>query len=161
MNLILGEPESPYFDDLTTPETERLEEIVRLSLSRALSWLTKQYGPFGPAWQWGRAQPVTIGHLGRMPGLGAPPLAVSGGRNIVNAASGSHGPSWRMVVEMGPTVRAWGILPGGASGNPGSRFYDLGVRDWAAGKTYELLFLKSVDESHSRIAGRTEIGGAR
>jgi penicillin amidase len=161
MDLILREPDSPYFDDLTTPETETLGEIVRLSFTRAVSWLTKQLGPFGPRWRWGQAQPVTIGHLGRMPGLGAPPLAVSGGRNIVNAASGSHGPSWRMVVEMGPTVRAWGILPGGASGNPGSRFYDLGGRDWAAGKTYELLFLKSSDERHPRIAGRTEIGGAR
>jgi penicillin amidase len=66
-----------------------------------------------------------------------------------------------MVVELGPVVRAWGILPGGASGHPGSRFYDDGLRDWAAGKTRELLFLRSAGESHARIAGRTEIGGAK
>jgi penicillin amidase len=66
-----------------------------------------------------------------------------------------------MVVEMGPSIRAWGILPGGASGNPGSRFYDNCIRDWLEGKTHELLFLKSAAQGHARIAGRTEIRGVR
>jgi len=161
MELILREPDSPYFDDLATPAKESLADIVRLAFGRAIGWLKEQCGAFGPRWHWGQANPVTIGHLGRIPGLGAPPLAVSGNRGVINAASGSHGPSWRMVVEMGPKVRAWGILPGGASGNPGSRFYDHGIRDWVEGKTVELLFLKSAGESHARIVGRTEIGGSR
>ena len=161
MELILEEPVSPYFDDLATPAKESLADVVRLAFVRTLAELKKELGPHGPAWRWGRASPVTIGHLGRMPGLGAPPLAVSGGRGIINAASKAHGPSWRMVVEMGPTVRAWGILPGGASGNPGSRYYDDGIRDWAAGKNYELLFLKSSDDQHPRLAGRSEMGGSR
>jgi penicillin amidase len=161
MDLILREPGSPYFDDLTTPAKESLADIVRLAFGRAVDGLGEQNGAFGPGWRWGRANPVTISHLGRIPGLGAAPLAVSGGPSIINAASGANGPSWRMVVEMGPVVRAWGILPGGASGNPGSRFYDDGLRDWASGKTHELLFLRSAGESHARIAGRTEIGGAK
>jgi penicillin amidase len=161
MELILREPDSPYFDDLATPAKESLADIVRLAFSQAVSHLTEENGTFGPRWRWGQTNPVTIGHLGRIPGLEAPPLAVSGGRSIINAASGSHGPSWRMVVEMGPTVQAWGILPGGASGNPGSRFYDHGIHDWAAGKIFELLFLNSAGQSHPRIVGRTEIGGAR
>jgi penicillin amidase len=161
MELILKEPASAYFDDLTTPAKESLADIVSLAFQRALGWLGEQHGVFGPRWRWGEANPVVIGHLGRIPGLGAPPLPVSGGPGIINAASGEHGPSWRMVVEMGPTVRAWGILPGGASGNPGSRYYDSGIYDWAAGKAVELLLLKSVGEKHPRIAGRTEMGGAR
>ena len=161
MELILERPGSPYFDDIATPAKESLADIVRLAFRRALSRLTEAHGACGPGWRWGRANPVTIGHLGRMPGLGAPPLQVSGGRGMINAASSGHGPSWRMVVEMGPAVHAWGILPGGVSGNPGSRFYDDGIGDWAAGKAYELLFLGSAGESHARIAGRTEIGGGR
>ncbi len=161
MELILREPASSYFDDLTTPARESLADIVHLAFSRAVSRLEEQCGAFGAGWRWGRANPVTIRHLGRIPGLGAPPLAISGGRSIINAASGSHGPSWRMVVELGPEVRAWGILPGGASGNPGSRFYDDAIADWAAGKTYELLFLKSAEASHARIIGRTAVGGSR
>jgi penicillin amidase len=161
MELILKRPDSPYFDDITTPAKELLADIVRLAFGRAIGHLKEEHGVYGPRWRWGRANPVTIGHLGRIPGLGAPPLRVSGGRGIINAASRAHGPSWRMVVEMGPTVRAWGILPGGASGNPGSRFYDDGIEDWVAGKAYELLFLRSAGESQARIAGRTEIGGGR
>jgi len=161
MALILREPGSPYFDDLTTPVKETLAAIVRLAFGRAISGLDGELGPYGPRWRWGRANPVTIGHVGRIPGLGAPPLAVSGGRGVINAAAKEHGPSWRMVVEMGPRARAWGILPGGASGNPGSRYYDDGIADWAAGKAHELLFLKSAGESHARIAGRTELGDDR
>ena len=161
IELILKEPDSPYFDDITTPGKESLADIVRLAFGRTIEHLKEEHGVYGPRWRWGQANPVTIGHLGRIPGLGAPPLAVSGGSGVINAASKEHGPSWRMVVEMGPVVRAWGILPGGASGNPGSRFYDDGIGDWANGKIHELLFLKSADQSHPRIIGRTAIGGAR
>ena len=161
MELILKEPGSPYFDDITTPAKESLAGIVRLAFGRAILLLHEEHGAFGPSWRWGRVHPVTIGHLGRIPGLGNPPLAVSGGGGIINAASGSFAPSWRMVVEMGPAVRAWGILPGGASGNPGSRFYDRDIRDWAAGKAHELLFLRSAAERHPCIAGRTTLGGQR
>jgi penicillin amidase len=161
MELILSEPGSPYFDDRATPARESLGDIVRQAFERALGRLREERGAFGPAWRWGQARPVTISHLGRIPGLGAPPLAVSGGRGVINAASRAHGPSWRMVVEMGPTVRAWGILPGGASGNPGSRYYDDGIPRWAEGKVFELLFLKSAEENDERIAGRTRLGGGR
>jgi penicillin amidase len=161
MDLILNEPGSSYFDDLTTAAKESLADTVRRAFGWALGKLNEDLGPFGPRWEWGRANPVTIGHLGMIPGLGTSPLPVSGGRGIVNAASGSFGPSWRMVVELGPEVRGWGILPGGASGNPGSRYYDDGIRDWVAGKVVELLFMKSPGQSHPRIAGRTVIGGGR
>jgi penicillin amidase len=66
-----------------------------------------------------------------------------------------------MVVELGPEVKAWGNYPGGQSGNPGSRFYEDRVDDWAAGKPYELVFLKSADDPDPRIVGRTVLRGAR
>lgn len=56
-----------------------------------------------------------------------------------------------MVVELGPTPRGWGIYPGGQSGNPGSREYDIFIDDWVQGKAYELLFLLSSDIQHSRL----------
>lgn len=161
MALILKDAGSPYFDDAVTPEKESLAAIVRAAFQRALERLQEEHGAFGLGWRWGQANPVTIGHLGRIPGLGAPALAVSGGRGSINAASKGHGPSWRMVVELGPEVRAWGCLPGGAAGNPGSRFYDDGIRDWAAGRAVELVFLRSAAGFHPRISGRTVIRGKR
>ncbi|MFO7733125.1 MAG: penicillin acylase family protein, partial [Candidatus Aminicenantes bacterium] len=70
-------------------------------------------------------------------------------------------PSWRMVVELGPEVRAWGSYPGGQSGHPGSLRYDDLVDDWAAGRPFELVFLKSADEPHPALAERTVMRGAR
>jgi penicillin amidase len=66
-----------------------------------------------------------------------------------------------MVVDLGPEIKAWGIIPGGQSGNPGSRFYDNAVDDWVAGKIYELVFLKSPDESNDKIVARTTLGGLK
>ncbi len=54
-------------------------------------------------------------------------------------ASGTHGASWRMVVEMGPEVRAWTTYPGGQSANPASRFYDDRITQWSAGELEAVL----------------------
>ena len=43
-----------------------------------------------------------------------------------------------MVIELGEEPRGWGALPGGASGNPGSRFYANGFGEWAEGGYHEL-----------------------
>ena len=40
--------------------------------------------------------------------------------NCINAARNDHGPSWRMVVQLTEKTEAYGIYPGGQSGNPGS-----------------------------------------
>ena len=46
-----------------------------------------------------------------------------------------------MVVELGDTIEAWGIYPGGQSGNPGSHFYNTFVDDWATGNYFKIKFL--------------------
>ena len=61
--------------------------------------------------------------------------------NTINAAKTDHGPSWRMVVQMGKEIEAYGIYPGGQSGNPGSPHYADYIQDWAAGTYYRLQFL--------------------
>ena len=37
------------------------------------------------------------------------------------------------------------VTPGGQSGNPGSKYYDSFVNDWAQGKYYKLHFAKKDD----------------
>ena len=102
---------------------------------------------------------LTIGHLGQLPGFGRGPLETSGGPSLLNNIVGSIGPSWREVVALGPQVKAWGIYPGGQSGNPGSPFYDNAVDDWLAGKTYELLFLMAPEEQNPKVVLRTTMRG--
>ena len=54
--------------------------------------------------------------------------------------NGNHGPSWRMVVELGDAVRGAGVYPGGQSGNPASSRYDDRVRKWQEGSLDSILF---------------------
>ena len=161
VDLILNHPDSEFFDDPATPERETLAEVAGKAFRAAVSRLEKKWGPFGPGWRWGRVKGTRIAHLALIPGLGRGAFEADGDSMTINAISAAWAPSWRMVVELGPEVRAWGIYPGGQSGNPGSRFYDDMVDDWLAGKPDELIFLKSADEPHPGIVARTTLRGGK
>ena len=53
-----------------------------------------------------------------------------------------------MVIELGDKPNAWGIFPGGPSGNPGSPFYDPMVTPWVQGE-YNRLHLMTSPEDNS------------
>ena len=161
IDLVLNEPGSEFFDDRTTPERETLADIAGQAFRGAVADLEKAWGPPGPSWRWGKVKGTRLGHLARIPGFGREGVEADGIAHVINAIDRVWGPSWRMVVEFGPEVRAWGQYPGGQSGNPGSRFYDDFVDDWVAGRPYELVFLKSADEPHPAVAGRTVMRGGR
>ena len=81
-------------------------------------------------------------------------VAVGGWSNTINATTKSHGPSWRMIVQLSTPVEAYGVYPGGQSGNPGSRFYDNFVDMWASGKYYRLWIMKENEYNDKRIIGK-------
>jgi penicillin amidase len=47
-----------------------------------------------------------------------PNLDVGGAGDIVNAISGSHGPSWRMIVQMSAQTEAYGLYPADKAETP-------------------------------------------
>jgi len=161
IDLILNHPDSEFFDDRTTPQKETMGDITNAAFRSTVKTLQSECGPPGKSWTWGEWRQAAIGHLGRIPGFGREKLAMDGGGNAINASGPGFGPSWRMVVELGPEVKAWGILPGGPSGNPGSRYYDSGVDDWVAGKIYPLLYLRSANESEPGVVARTVLRGGK
>jgi penicillin amidase len=144
-----------YFDDRTTPGLETLEEVAVKAFQTAVANLEKRLGPWGDDWRWGKVKGTALGHLAMIPGFGRTDVDADGADHVINAIQEGWAPSWRMVVQLGPEVKAWGNYPGGQSGNPGSRFYDDFVDDWAAGKPYELVFLRSADEQNQAVVGRT------
>jgi len=160
IDLALRAPDAPWFDDRATPEREGFAEIAGRAFRAAAANLEKRLGPFGEAWLWGKAKGTRVRHLARIPGFDRK-LEPDGAGHVIDAISVVWGPSWRTVVELGPQVRAWGNYPGGQSGNPGSKSYDDRIDDWAAGKPYELLFLKSADDPDPRIVARTVMRGGR
>jgi penicillin G amidase len=130
-------------DHRSTEVVETIEDQATQSFISALNDLTEAYGVWSDDWDWGWVMNNDIPHLTQTNGLGVNDLYSSGGAESVNATRGSSGPSWRMIVELGPEIKAWGVYPGGASGNPGSPNYDHMIESWRTGKLYELHFYKA------------------
>jgi penicillin amidase len=134
---LLADPGNEWWDDRRTEVVEHRDDILAESLKAAYLQAENHFGPpDGPGWLWSNRRKVRIRHLLGLPGFGAPEVPAMGGPSTISPSSGGggFGSSWRMVVEMGATVKAMGVYPGGQSGNPASpRYLDLLPR-WAAGE---------------------------
>lgn len=127
-------------DDVRTPnKRETLQEQVNVGIEKATKKLIALEKEDKLTWAAFKATKVL--HLTKMPELSRLNLPIGGGQHIINATTEQHGPSWRMVVHLTDEIEAYGLYPGGQSGNPGSKYYDSFVDTWAAGKYYRLLFL--------------------
>ena len=145
--LLLKQSDLVYYDDINTTEREDRKRIIRRAFHETITDLTETLGEYGEAWELGRARGTDINHLLSVKGLGRPGLFTGGGQGIVNATKKDHGPSWRMIVEMGEHPTAKGIYPGGQSGNPGSVYYDNAVDNWVKGRYYDIHFLMTPEIS--------------
>src|SRR3546814_3985724 len=157
VRLLKMEKDAPWYDNVNTPAQETLNQVVAASFSRALDSLRQTYGPSGKKWQWGQVKGTHVPHLLGQDALGSPVLFMGGGKGTINALNDHNGPSWRMVVEMGDTIKAYGIYPGGQSGNPGSPWYDNMIGTWQQGRLHELVFLLSPDENNPGIVYNLEL----
>jgi penicillin amidase len=127
-------------DDIRTKgKVETLKEQVNLGIEKAaIKWKELEKDN---KLTWEQFKATRVLHLTKTPSLSRLNLPIGGGVNIINATTENHGPSWRMVVLLTDEIEAYGLYPGGQSGNPGSPYYDSFVDTWAAGKYYRLLFL--------------------
>jgi penicillin amidase len=140
---LLSDPKSAWWDDRSTRNVvEDRDTILRESLLAAYHRVVKQYGIPGPLWRWGYIRFANIHHLLRLPALSRLniPMASGPGTLSPSGGDGTAGSSWRMVVELGPEVRAWGTYPGGQSGNPASKRYDDRLVKWETGRLDPLRF---------------------
>ncbi len=128
-----------FVDDIRTPQKETLSELVTNALIKASDALR------GQPMEWAAYKATGVRHLlgSSLPMFSRLNLPIGGGSNIINAATGAWGPSWRMVVQMTDETEAYGIYPGGQSGNPGSLYYDSFVDKWAAGQYNTLRIMKN------------------
>ncbi len=145
---IKNEPDFAFIDDVDTGQIETTEDIATATFHETMRELTNYLGEYGDSWKWGYFIDNDIDHIGQVPGMGMQNLFSSGSSEAVNATRGGFGPSWRMVVELGPEVKGYAVYPGGASGNPGSKNYDSMVEAWRTGQLYELNFMKTKPEEY-------------
>ncbi len=137
-------------DDIRTKDkVETLKDQVLAGIEKATLKCLELEKDNKLSWEAFKATRVL--HLTKIPALSRLNLPIGGGVNIINATGENHGPSWRMVVHLTDEIEAYGLYPGGQSGNPGSPYYDSFVDYWAAGKYYRLLFLsKEKLKQHER-----------
>lgn len=154
VHLLLHEPKSPWY---STPSQERTRsDVIISSFKEAVQELTEKHGDMDH-WEWSKVKGTHVPHLAAIPGLGSRILNVGGSKHTVNAMSEDNGPSWRMIVLLGDTPRAYGVLPGGASGNPGSPFYDNQISVWEKGELVELLLLDKRSRNQDHIISQIKL----
>lgn len=151
--VLLREPGSVWWDRRSTRAVEDRDEILARALVTAMVETERRYGPpEGDGWRWDRIRHANIWHLLHLRGLSALEVPVQGGQSTLNPSSGpgAFGPTWRMVVELGPEIRAWGIYPGGQSGNPASSRYADRVRTWSEGQLDTLFVPRTLEAAAGR-----------
>lgn len=151
LELLLRDSALIYADNINTPQKETLKDIVTQSFKSAADFLEtkEQEGKL----VWSKFMSPSINHLLKdaLPAFARKGLNVGGYGNIVNAIKYSHGPSWRMIVHLVDGIEAYGVFPGGQSGNPGSRFYDNNVSVWEKGQYNPCWLMREGDQTDQRV----------
>jgi len=146
---LMADSASLWWDDRRTPARETRDDIIAAALTSALDNVINRRGaPESDGWRWDHVRFANVGHLLRLPSLSALNIPVQGGPGTLapSSGSGNHGPSWRMIVDLGPEIRAWSTYPGGQSGNPFSERYRDRIDEWSRGDLGEVRFPRSPDQ---------------
>ena len=147
-DLLQEKPEHTIFDNQKTPEVENAKVIISMAFEKTLLQISEMENE---ELAWRTYNRLVIPHLSRLPAFGNFTTRMGGSASSLNAMRGGFGPSWRMVVELGPDQKAFGVIPGGQSGNPGSPFFETGIEKWSNGELFELEFPKNPKEQKTTL----------
>jgi len=136
---LLGREDSPYWDDVKTPQKEDKPAILARSLAAAITAGDSQLGGDHKAWQWGKLHRATSqGTEFAANDFNRGPTAIGGDHSTLNISSSPWGqgfdsqtvPSLRMIVDFGQTEPMLGMTNIGQSGNPASPYYTSSIEPW-------------------------------
>lgn len=130
-------PTHKIFDILSTPEKEISRDVLMKSFLFTIDSLNRL---LPTERTWASYSKPKIQHMANLPGFSRENIQIGGSPESLNAINNGSGPSWRMVVDLGDTLNAYVVYPGGQSGNPASKYYDNMIDDWAKGNYYHALF---------------------
>ncbi|MHA2236892.1 MAG: penicillin acylase family protein, partial [Candidatus Hodarchaeales archaeon] len=130
-NMTLYNQSVKWFDDITTPAIETIDEIAYNSLVDAVNTLTEIFKSSDMSnWLYGEYHTLYPLHLSELGPFNAGPYPFYGNAYTLAAASGRtvhHGASERAVYSLDPSIQktshAWTSIPGGQNGNPLSKHY--------------------------------------
>ncbi|MCA6073439.1 penicillin acylase family protein [Fulvivirga sedimenti] len=148
-------PDHPFTDVKSTGYRETLADVSLMALDSGMKeyneWQSGQSGE-NP---WGNYKDTMVKHLADQGGSLAPfsryHIMVGGESGAINSTKPNHGPSQRLIVELTDPPQAWGIYPGGQSGNPGSPMYDNMIDMWRDGEYLKFLFMLNEEDGKEQI----------
>lgn len=141
-------------------------QVLLASLARAWTEAEGLLGPDPARWQWGKLHfshflhPMTpILDRAARARVNVGPLPRGGGAYTVNVSSyhpdsfwQAHGPSFRMVLDVGNWDNSRAINTPGQSGDPASPHYRDLAQTWAEGKYFPLLYSrKAVEQAATHV----------
>jgi len=131
-------PDSPWFEDRTTPQRETRDDIIRRSFKPMVASVKREFGEDPSGWRWGRINRLKIDSLSRVAALGRAGTPVPGTSFTLNPGGDvgtvGGGASWRMIVDLADPHHSRGVYPGGQSADPQNPHYDDQIALWAAGR---------------------------
>jgi penicillin amidase len=160
MGLMLDKAEAHWWDNVTTPQVETRDDILKQALADAAKTLTAEIGADPIGWTWSKVHTAVLRSraLGREPVsfiFNRGPIAVDGGTAIVNNTGGSFkagypdpekpsappakltdifsessSPSLRQIVDLGNLNQSRFIHVSGQSGLPTHPHYDDMIDPW-------------------------------
>lgn len=158
--------ESPFWDNVNTPEKESKDKILAISLSETIHYIEKNAGKVRFNWQWGKLHTYEWVHdLARQvkilsPFLSRGPYPAGGDKHTLNVASYSWGSDFsvwliaamRLVVDFSEEEPLELILPTGNSGNFLSAYYDNMLFDYLSGKNHTIYFTaKNIEKFYPTV----------
>ncbi|MEO6346955.1 MAG: penicillin acylase family protein [Aquaticitalea sp.] len=153
--MLKNHPEDAFMDILSTPKKETAKDLFLITFKETTKELMQWKALHGD-YRWSVYKATFVGHiLQALPAFSRFDIPIGGDYTTVNAAAKNHGPSWRMIVEMTSPPTALGIYPGGQSGNPGSKYYDNMIGQWAAEDYIQLKFMQDQKNTEGIMATQT------
>ncbi len=136
-------PNHTIFDKKDTEAKETLGDLIQESFETGMQKVNEWNNANSSDLMWSNWKATSVKHLALLEPFSVHNLMIGGNKRIVNACGERWGPSWRMIVSFESPMKAYGVYPGGQSGNPGSQYYLTGISKWAKGEYFELLFLEN------------------
>lgn len=135
---LAADPDSPWWDNRTTPQRESRADTVKLAWRASIDHLRLTLGANPAQWRWGQAHTLTHGHplgmqkpLDRLFNVG--PLDAPGSHEVPNNLTAKigpapwsvvYGPSTRRIIDFADPAHSLTINPVGQSGVLFDKHYD-------------------------------------
>jgi len=134
--ILSTEPDS-WVDDISTPETETLDDIILRSFKDCVASMTAELGEDQAKWTWGNVHKIVIAHplgsavplLDKIFNFNSDEYPVGGSNHTVSPYSFDpgfiidHGASERHIFNTANWDESLTVIPTGASGIPADEFY--------------------------------------